>query len=80
VPWVGHFLRPELDSLLPVRPGTVFKVDVEGFEYCVIEGAKNHLSLIDCRIIIELHGWGDKKIRKYPYHVLKFMRHAGFKV
>jgi FkbM family methyltransferase len=66
-----------LDNLFkPDRP-TFVKIDVEGFEYRALAGAKQLLSG-DTRVFVELHGWGDPEIGKYPYHVVHLMRDFGF--
>ena len=59
-----------LDMMVEAKPKTVLKIDVEGFEYRVLLGAKRHLAMNDCRLLIEIHGWGDKEINKYPFDVL----------
>jgi FkbM family methyltransferase len=68
-----------LDTLLPPGPGTVFKIDVEGFEYRVLDGARRHLAQPDAKLLVELHGWGDSTIGTYPHHVFSLMRLAGYK-
>jgi FkbM family methyltransferase len=75
---VGVSVKP-LDALLPPGPGTVFKIDVEGFEYRVLDGARQHLAQPDAKLLLELHGWGDSSIGRYPHHVFSLMRRAGYK-
>jgi FkbM family methyltransferase len=67
-----------LDLLVEPREKTVLKMDVEGFEYRVLLGAKRHLAIPDCRILIEIHGWGDQEINKYPFDVLLLLYRLGF--
>ena len=67
-----------LDDLFPPEPGTVIKIDVEGFEYHVLQGAKRLLGVDDIRLVVELHGWGDPENRKYPLQVLWMMTLNGF--
>jgi len=68
-----------LDDLLPPGPGTVFKIDVEGFEYRVLDGARQHLAQPDAKLLVELHGWGDSSIGRYPHHVFGLLRRAGYR-
>lgn len=68
-----------LDTLFPPQPGTVIKIDVEGFEFRVLQGAQRLLASDDIRLVMELHGWGDPERRKYPLQVLWLMITWGFK-
>jgi len=92
---LGSFTRSDYDVggsevvHVPVRPldqavspdrRTVFKIDIEGFEYRALVGAGAHLSQPDCVLILELHAWGDAAINKYPHHVLGLLRQRGFSV
>jgi FkbM family methyltransferase len=74
---VSVAVRP-LDALVEPGPRTVFKLDVEGFEYRVLTGARAHLSQPDCKLIIELHGWGDRQINAYPFDVVMLLYHLGY--
>jgi FkbM family methyltransferase len=67
-----------LDALIPPGPRTVFKIDVEGFEYRVLLGAKGHLKQRDCKVLVEVHGWGDQEISKYPVDVLVLLYRLGY--
>jgi FkbM family methyltransferase len=69
-----------LDKLFQPADRTLIKIDVEGFEYRVLQGAKKLLSASDTRLLIELHGWGDAERRKYPLNVMWFMHRLGFTV
>jgi len=68
-----------LDKLFEPADGTLVKIDVEGFEYRALLRAEGLLSC-DCRVFIELHGWGDAELAKYPFHVLWLMLRRGFAV
>src|SRR4051794_38476512 len=70
-------VRP-IDTMIPSCTGLFLKIDVEGFEYRVLQGALNHLSKADCKVLAELHSWGDPELKKLPIHVLWFMTRAGF--
>ena len=72
-------VRPLDEAVTPQRR-TVFKIDIEGFEYRALVGAMTHLSQPDCILVLELHAWGDAAINKYPHHVLGFLRQRGFSV
>jgi FkbM family methyltransferase len=66
-----------LDKLFAPADGTLLKIDVEGFEYRAILGAKRLLSA-GARVILELHFWGDGK--KFPIHVLWLLFSLGFAI
>ena len=74
-----------LDKLFEPEAGTLIKMDVEGFEYRALSGARRLLAGKEedgcagsARVIAELHGWGDKDRGKYPIHVLWLMYRRGF--
>ena len=67
-----------LDTLFAPEARTVIKIDVEGFEYRVLEGARQLLQSKDIRIVMELHGWGDPERKKYPLQVFWLMTRQGF--
>jgi FkbM family methyltransferase len=69
-----------LDSLFRPAPRTLIKMDVEGFEYRALVGAKRLLSAKDTRLQVELHGWGDAERGKYPLHVMWYMNTRGFAI
>lgn len=72
-------VRP-LDAIISPGSRTVFKVDIEGFEFRALSGGRSHLAEPDCILILELHAWGDAEIGKYPHHVLGLLRKSGFSV
>jgi len=69
-----------LDKLFKPVPRTLIKMDIEGFEYRALVGARRLLSAKDTRLLIELHGWGDAERGKYPLHVMWYMNMRGFAV
>lgn len=69
-----------LDKLFRPAARTLIKIDVEGFEYRVLMGARKLLSAPGTRLLIELHGWGDSERRKYPLNVVWLMHGLGFTV
>jgi len=69
-----------LDKLFSPAPRTLIKMDVEGFEYRALVGAKRLLSAKDTRLQVELHGWGDAERGKYPLHVMWYMNTRGFAI
>lgn len=69
-----------LDSVITAMPDTVFKIDVEGLEWRVLQGGISIMREAGCTIFVEVHGWGDASIRKYPFHVLALMFRNGFGV
>lgn len=68
-----------LDNLFAPQARTLIKIDVEGFEYRVVLGAKRLLSSGAC-VFLELHGWGDAERQKFPFHVIWLMYRLGFAV
>ena len=69
-----------LDTLFKPAPRTLIKMDIEGFEYRALIGARRLLSAKNTRLLVELHGWGDAERRKYPLHVMLYMNTLGFAV
>jgi FkbM family methyltransferase len=69
-----------LDSLFPVETPSLVKIDVEGAEYRVLEGAKRLISE-GTRFLVEIHPWGDESYGKRPSDVFKFLtaHQYGFK-
>jgi len=67
-----------LDAFYKDARKTVIKVDVEGDEYRVISSAGRFLQSPNVLFFMELHGWGDEAIGKYPLHVCAFFRRRGF--
>jgi len=70
-------VRP-LDTIIPICANLAIKIDVEGYEYRVFRGALSHLASPGCKILVELHGWGDPELGKLPFHVLWMMRGLGY--
>ncbi len=68
-----------LDTLFAPQARTLMKIDVEGFEYRVVLGARRLLSS-GARVFLELHGWGDVERKKFPFHVIWQMYRQGFAV
>jgi FkbM family methyltransferase len=58
---LDDFYRPDMH--------TVVKIDVEGAEYRAVRSAAKFLHSNHASFFIELHGWGDKTIGKYPIHL-----------
>jgi hypothetical protein len=75
---INEGILEPIDTMIPSCTGLFLKIDVEGFEYRVLQGALNHLSKADCKVLAELHSWGDPELKKLPIHVLWFMTRAGF--
>jgi FkbM family methyltransferase len=58
-----------LDDFYRPQVRTFIKIDIEGAEYRAICSASLFLKSPTARFFVELHGWGDKTIRKYPLHL-----------
>src|SRR5580658_7195938 len=71
--------RP-LDSFYRPSRKTLIKIDIEGAEYRAVLGADRFLASDHTVFFIELHGWGDAEIRKYPLDVCTFFRRKGYGV
>lgn len=50
-----------LDALFEPGVKIVAKIDVEGAEYRVLQGARRHLEARNTDFLIELHWWGDRE-------------------
>jgi len=57
---------------------TVVKIDIEGAEYRAVRSASLFLESRDTSFFIELHGWGDKTIGKYPIHLCWLFLRNGY--
>lgn len=62
------------------RPGTrtVIKIDIEGAEYRAVRSAQKFLQSKEASFFVELHGWGDKTIGKYPMHLCWLFLRNGY--
>ncbi len=58
---------------------TLIKIDVEGAEYRVVNGAGALLGSPHVDFFVELHAWGDTDIRKFPTHVLSLFKARGYR-
>ncbi len=67
-----------LDDLFEPEGATLIKIDVEGAEYAVVEGATRWLESKHAMIFIELHCWGDRSTGRYPHHVLAYLAKRGY--
>lgn len=67
-----------LDALCADRLPDFAKIDVEGAEYRVLQGAQRILREGQCRLLIEVHPWGDPTIQKRPEHVFQFLNQFGY--
>jgi FkbM family methyltransferase len=67
-----------LDSLFKELDPDLIKIDVEGAEYRVLEGASRILAKGTCRFLVEVHPWGDKSARKKPSDVFTLFARFGY--
>ena len=67
-----------LDSLCEGLEPDIVKIDVEGGELRVLQGARRLLAAGKTRFLVELHGWVDPQGRTIPREVLALMRHHGY--
>jgi FkbM family methyltransferase len=64
---------------IPAGKRCLIKMDIEGFEYRAIAGSLELLGNQSHRWFVELHGWGDPALRKYPLHVLWLFAGEGYR-
>jgi FkbM family methyltransferase len=69
-----------LDSLFGNTPPDLVKLDVEGFEWRAIDGARHILLTRKTRFLVEIHPWGDPELSKTPRDVFKIFRTHGYDV
>ena len=67
-----------LDDFFDPSKRIVIKMDIEGAEYRAISAAKEFLSSQDTRFFLELHGWGDVSLKKFPIHLLNLFYSRGY--
>jgi FkbM family methyltransferase len=64
---------------IPPGKRCLIKMDIEGFEYRAIAASLELLRNESHRWFVELHGWGDPALRKYPLHVLWLFAGEGYR-
>tara|TARA_B100000886_G_scaffold293139_1_gene219224 strand:+ start:1694 stop:2461 length:768 start_codon:yes stop_codon:yes gene_type:complete len=70
----------KLDTLFNFRNKNILvKIDVEGGEFGVIEGAKNIIENNKINFLIEFHSWGDTINKKFPHHLFLLLKRRGYK-
>ncbi len=67
-----------LDSILADLEPDLIKIDVEGAEYRVLQGAEGILNAGRCRFLVEIHPWGDPAIGKKPADIFNFFYDHGY--
>jgi FkbM family methyltransferase len=67
-----------LDDFFDSSKKIIIKMDIEGAEYRAISSAKEFLASKNTRFFLELHGWGDVSLRKYPIHLLNLFFARGY--
>ncbi len=67
-----------LDNLFKDLKPDLVKIDVEGAEYRVLEGARGILEKGKCRFLVEIHPWGDKCVKKAPSDVFRLFKQFGY--
>ena len=67
-----------LDQLFPNDDPGVVKIDVEGAEYRVIQGALGLLKRGKTRFLVEVHPWGDEMIHKMPADLFNLFAEYGY--
>ena len=63
-----------LDDLYESGKKTLVKIDVEGGEYRVMQGAKRHLQERHTEFLMEIHWWGDRERGTSALELLRFLR------
>ena len=67
-----------LDQLFPNDDPGVVKIDVEGAEYRVIQGAIGLLKRGKTRFLVEVHPWGDEVLKKMPEDLFNLFAEYGY--
>lgn len=67
-----------LDNLCEALDPDLVKIDVEGGELRVLQGARRLLAARKARFLVELHGWVDPQGRTVPREVLALMSAHGY--
>jgi FkbM family methyltransferase len=67
-----------LDDFFLPSMHTVIKIDIEGAEYRAVSSAIRFLQSNNTAFFVELHGWGDKVLGKYPIHVCWLFLKSGY--
>jgi FkbM family methyltransferase len=67
-----------LDSLFKNLKPDLVKIDVEGAEHRVLEGARSILEEGKCRFLVEVHPWGDKSVNRAPSDVFRLFSQFGY--
>jgi hypothetical protein len=67
-----------LDTVLAGTEPDLIKVDVEGAEYRVLQGAEGILNAGKCRFLVEIHPWGDPSIGKKPADIFNYFYDHGY--
>jgi FkbM family methyltransferase len=67
-----------LDDFYDPSKRIVIKMDIEGAEYRAISSAKEFLSSNNTKFFLELHGWGDVSLKKFPIHLLNLFFYRGY--
>jgi FkbM family methyltransferase len=69
-----------LDELFSPAPPDLIKLDVEGFEWRAIDGARGILQQQRTSFLVEIHPWGDASIQKTPRDVFALLREHDYGV
>lgn len=67
-----------LDELFREGDPDLIKIDVEGAEYRVLQGARGILQRGKSRFLVEVHPWGDEPIGKTPADVFNLFAQFGY--
>ena len=67
-----------LDEFYRPARKIVIKMDIEGAEYRALLSGSQFIRSRHTELFLELHGWGDRTIRKYPLQVLHLLFRRGF--
>lgn len=62
-----------LDEYYEARKQILVKIDVEGAEYRVMQGATKHIDSKNTNFLIEMHWWGDRERGTTSLDLLKFL-------
>ena len=79
IQWTKHEVNSvTLDSLCKDLEPDLIKIDVEGAEYRVLQGASGILARGKCCFFVEIHPWGDESAKKTAADVFRLFARFGY--
>lgn len=70
----------KLDKFYEKGKNFLIKMDIEGAEYRALLGCEKFIKSTNTKFFIELHGWGDKELKKYPLDIANMFLANGYSI